>query len=400
MDYLDRMREHAEWEQYYLYCESSKHIGKRDLRLLREYIDGRRYITVLDNIKNNIPFPYPRRYTLNKMGVGKKRIVYTYEETENYVLKMLAFLMHDKDRIFADNLFSFRHDQGVRKAIASLVNRNGISEYYSYKLDIHDYFNSVEVERILWRLRKVFKDEEPTYKLIEEILLNPYVISEEGIAIEERKGIMAGVPISSFLANLYLTDLDWYFQNNNIIYARYSDDIIVFAKSREELEEYRQYIESYLHNEKLTLNPKKICYSEPNGQWNYLGIKYNSGVVDISDISLQKMKAKMRRKARALYRWKIKNKASDERAIRAYIKAMNNKLYNNPNKHELTWTRWFFPLINTDDSLRKLDAYMLECIRYIATGKHTKSNYNIRYHTIKEYGYKSLVNAFYKDLKP
>jgi len=235
---------------------------------------------------------------------------------------------------------------------------------------------------------------------IKEILLNPYVVSEEGVIIEETKGIMAGVPISSFLANLYLTDLDWHFQNEKIIYARYSDDIIVFAKSKVELEEYREFIESYLFNERLTLNPKKICYSEPNNQWNYLGIKYKSGVVDISDVSLKKMKGKIRRKARTLYRWKIKNNASDERALRAYIKAINNKLYNNPNKHELTWTRWFFPLINTSESLHKLDTYLLECIRYIATGKHTKANYNIRYHTIKEYGYKSLVNAFYKELKP
>ncbi len=399
MDYLDRMKDPIEWEKYYRYCESSDHIGKRDLRLLREYIDGRKYSAVLDNIKNDVPFPYPYKYTLNKMGVDKKRIVYTYDETENYVLKMIAFLLHDKDKIFAENLFSFRHDQGVRKAIASLVNKADISEYYSYKLDIHDYFNSVDVERILSRLQKVLKDEECTYTLINDILLNPCVVSEEGSLIEERKGIMAGVPISSFLANLYLTDLDWHFQNKKIIYARYSDDIIVFAKSQAELEEYREYIESYLLNERLTLNPKKICYSEPNSQWNYLGIKYKSGVIDISDVSFKKMKAKMRRKARALYRWKIKNNASDERAIRAYIKAMNNKLYNNPNKHELTWTRWFFPLINTSDSLHKLDAYLLECIRYIATGKHTKANFNIRYYTIKEYGYKSLVNAFYKELK-
>ncbi|OPZ88758.1 MAG: Reverse transcriptase (RNA-dependent DNA polymerase) [Firmicutes bacterium ADurb.Bin419] len=400
MDYLKRMKNPMEWEKYYTYCESSDHIGKRDLRLLREYIDEQKYSVVLDNINNHVPFPYPRKYTLNKMGVGKKRIVYTYDETENYVLKMLAFLLHDKDKIFAENLFSFRHDQGVRKAIASLVNKSDISNYYSYKLDIHDYFNSVDVGRILSRLRKVLQNEECTYMFIEEILLNPYVISEEGIIIEETKGIMAGVPISSFLANLYLTDLDWHFQNEKIIYARYSDDIVVFAKSKAELEEYREFIERYLISERLTLNPKKICYSEPNRQWNYLGIKYISGVVDISDVSLKKMKGKLRRKARTLYRWKIKNKASDERALRAYIRAINNKLYNNPNKHELTWTRWFFPLINTSESLHKLDTYMLECIRYIATGKHTKANYNIRYHIIKEYGYKSLVNAFYKELKP
>ncbi|NLL07219.1 MAG: hypothetical protein GX270_15880 [Clostridiaceae bacterium] len=400
MDYLDRLEKPIEWEKYYIYCENSAHIGKRDLCILREYIDGRKYSVVLNNIKNGVPFPYPRKRILNKIGVDKKRIVYSYGEAEKYVLKIITFLLHEKDKIFAKNLFSFRHDQGVRKAIASLVNKADISEYYSYKLDIHDYFNSVDVDRILPRLHKVLQNEESTYNLIKEILLNPFVINEEGIIIKERKGIMAGIPISSFLANLYLTDLDWHFQNRKVIYARYSDDIIVFAKSKVELEECREYIESYLAQEGLTINPKKIYYSEPHNHWSFLGIKYKDGVVDISDVSLKKMKAKMRRKARTLYRWKIKNNASDDRAIKAYIKAMNNKLYNNPNKHELTWTRWFFPLINTSDSLHKLDTYLLECIRYIATGKHTKANFNLRYQTIKEYGYRSLVNEFYKKLAP
>mgnify|MGYP001255384182 CR=1 FL=1 len=396
MDYLDRIENPMEWEKYYAYCENSGHIGKRDLFVLREYIDGRRYNAVLENIKNNVPFPYPKKFILNKVGADKKRIVYSYDEAEKYVLKIIAFLLHEKDKIFADNLFSFRHDQGVRKAIEYLVNKPDISEYYSYRLDIHDYFNSVNVKRILPRLQKVLENERATYNLIEEILKNPFVIGEDGEIIEERKGIMAGVPISSFLANLYLTDLDWHFQDRGIIYARYSDDIIVFAKSRAELEEYREYIESYLSQEGLKLNPKKIYYSEPHEQWSFLGIKYKDGVVDVSDVSLKKMKAKMRRKARALYRWKKRNNASSERAIKAYIKVFNNKLYNNPNKNELTWTRWFFPLINTSESLHKLDGYMLECIRYIATGKHTKANYNLRYHTIKEYGYKSLVNEFYR----
>jgi len=108
MDYLDRMKNPMEWEKYYTYCESSDHIGKRDLRQLREYIDERKYSVVLDNINNHVPFPYPHKYTLNKMGVGKKRIVYTYDETENYVLKMLAFLLHDKDR-FSQKIY-FRLD--------------------------------------------------------------------------------------------------------------------------------------------------------------------------------------------------------------------------------------------------------------------------------------------------
>lgn len=49
-----------------------------------------------------------------------------------------------------------------------------------------------------------------------------------------------------------------------------------------------------------------------------------------------------------------------------------------------------------DDYNEKFVEWMQENIRYIATGKHTKSNYNFRYVTMKECGYRSLVNEYYK----
>ena len=74
----------------------------------------------------------------------------------------------------------------------------------------------------------------------------------------------------------------------------------------------------------------------------------------------------------------------------------DTKLYDNPVYSELTWTRWFFPVINTDETLKKIDEYMQECIRYLATGKRTKSRYNFRYEDIKNLGYRNLVNEYYK----
>ena len=61
----------------------------------------------------------------------------------------------------------------------------------------------------------------------------------------------------------------------------------------------------------------------------------------------------------------------------------------------MTWARWFFPLITTDRSLHEIDLYAQQCIRTLATGKHTKSAYNFRYEQMKELGYVSLVNRYY-----
>ena len=206
---------------------------------------------------------------------------------------------------------------------------------------------------------------------------------------------MAGVPISGFLANLYLAELDNLFHQQNILYARYSDDIIVFGPTKEDISKHKSSIHQFLHDRKLTINESKEFEILPNEKLDFLGFSFQDNKVDLSDVALQKMKDKMRRKARALLRWKIRKKASPDRAIRAYIRYFNKKLFENPKDNEITWCRWYFPIITTDESLHILDSYMLQNIRYIATGKYTKANYNLRYDTIKEYGVKSLVHSYY-----
>ena len=39
---------------------------------------------------------------------------------------------------------------------------------------------------------------------------------------------------------------------------------------------------------------------------------------------------------------------------------------------------------------------MQQYIRYIITGRHDKENYRISYETLKDWGYCSMVNAYYK----
>ena len=196
---------------------------------------------------------------------------------------------------------------------------------------------------------------------------------------------------------MYLSDLDKMFAEEEIIYCRYSDDIIIFTKNKEAQERIKQKLLTTLENYHLTVNTAKEVATISNEPWTFLGLKYDNEEIDISDIALKKIKAKMRRKTRALIRWKnLKNKEPIY-AVKAFINAFNKKFYNNTDVHDMTWSRWYFPLITTDKNLRVIDQYMQECIRYIATEKHTKSRYNFRYNQMKELGYQSLVNNWYRN---
>lgn len=394
-DFLETIGDGSQWERFYEYCEAGEHATKQELSELRQFIDCGSFLTWDTHFRQGKPFPYAERTVLNKKGTDKKRVVYMFPGEAGIVLKYLSFRLHEYDGVFADNLFSFRMNRGVKRAVSDLLSVPGLSDKYVYKLDIHDYFNSVDVERIIPLIESAIGADQPGLcAFLKDFLRNPYVI-DAGRVIEDRKGIMAGNSLSSFLANLYLADMDRDFADRGIIYARYSDDIIVMADTEEEIGRYQDEILTRLSEKGMTVNPKKVFYARPGEPWDFLGITYHAGKVDVARASVEKMKGKIRRKARALYRWKVKKGASDEQTIRAYIRHFNRKFYANPNKSELTWCRWFFPVINTDESLKELDAYLIENIRFLVTGRHTKANYRLRYETIKSYGFRSLVHEYY-----
>jgi hypothetical protein len=208
---------------------------------------------------------------------------------------------------------------------------------------------------------------------------------------------MAGVPISGFLADLYLAELDGWMTEQGVLYARYSDDIIAFADSEERVRYLEDRIKGYLAECGLTVNSRKEFRTRPGEEWEFLGFSYHGGTVDVSRAAVDKLKAKLRRKARTLLRWRRRNSAAPESAIKAYLKHFNRKFYDNPIHNEVTWALWYFPVITSSQRLREIDEYMQQCIRFLYTGKYTKANYNLRYGRMRELGYRSLVAAYYRD---
>lgn len=395
MSIIKKINDRQVWEDFIAQKEAQGNISEKDLSDLKDFADKIEFSKVYEKIIKNEGFSIPKKTLINKKA-GKKRAVYTFCREENYVLKLISYLLKDYDHIFAPNLYSFRKNTGVKKAIDNILRIRNLDSMYVYKIDISNYFNSVDVEILLPLLQDVLSDDIKLYGFFESLLKNPYVQYEDEI-IEEEKGIMAGVPVSAFLANLYLKDLDHYFYQKGIPYMRYSDDILVFAKDENELSHIIDTIKCELKNKKLTVNSDKESVVKPKEKWTFLGFSYHKGVVDISNVSFEKLKAKMRRKARSLSRWASKKQVPPKFAARAFVKRFNTKLYDNPVFSELTWSRWFFPVINTSATLRKIDEYTLECIRYLATGTRTKSRYNFTYDDIKALGYRSLVHEYYKE---
>ena len=403
-DIYEMAHEAKAWERFYEDFASNEHAYKADIKKLRAYIDEKRYMTVLNEYEPTNAFHVPELIMLNKKGTGKKRAVFSFDDDASWLLKFFGYYLHGYDDIFSDNLYSFRKERSVKTAVARLIKQKNIASMYGIKLDIHDYFNSADTDIILDKLYVSLKGQDKLIALFENILKNPAykerTISPDNIPDKTKdpvhKGMMAGSPLSPFLANLYLSELDKHFDDTGFFYARYSDDMILFTDSRESLETELGVIYKFLEEKKLTLNPDKIMYIEPYRPFDFLGFSFKSGEVDVAVSSFEKIKKKLRRKVRAVERWKAKKKADPEKAVRVYIKYFNKKFFENPIRSELTWCRWYVPIITTDVTLKEIDHYMQECIRFLYTGKHSKRNYNLRYEEIKKLGYRPLVNEYHK----
>ena len=393
---IDDIKLDSNWIEYLEYKKSQKSMSKYEIRVLSEYILNKKYEDIVNKIcNNNYVFSIPTKKLVNKINKDKKRVVYSFNDDETMVLKLITYLFTKKyDGRYSKNCYSFRRKYTIKHAINRLVRCRNINKLYGYKIDISNYFNSIDVSMLLSILKR-FCNDEKLYILIEKLLTNNKVLFNNNIIEDNNKGIMAGIPISSFLANIYLIELDNYFRENNILYLRYSDDIIFFT-DKNNISYYIDKLNEYIEKYKLIINPEKIQYINPGDSWDFLGFSFNNKIIDLSGISKRKIKNKIKRSSKKIRRWMINKNVDSDKAMKVLIRKYNNKFYNINAKDGLTWSLWYFPVINTSKSLREIDNYLQQQIRYISTGRNNKKNYNVRYEKIKELGYKSLVNEYYK----
>lgn len=190
--------------------------------------------------------------------------------------------------------------------------------------------------------------------------------------------------------------MDKYFYENDICYARYSDDVIIFDeenKLKTHIETYRKYIK----DKKMIVNSDKEQIIAPGETWSFIGFEYRDGKIDIAHAAIRKLMGKIRRSARSIRRWCIKKNVPFEKGLMVFNRKFNKKFYCKDPSRDLCWTKWYFPLINTTKGIHAIDLYMQQYQRYLVTGKQKKSSYEVApYELLKENGYKPLVHEYYK----
>ena len=392
---ITQLTRQGAWEQFLAYRLMKGRFNWREFREADRFVEQEQYLQLAQRIAAGEGLGVPVKKIVNKMGTGKKRVVYSFAPEEMMMLKFIAFRLYDYDGMFAPNCYAFRRGVKAHDAIRNINRAVAGREMWAYKLDIHDYFNSISIDLLLPMLEDMLAGDRQLYGFFERMLTDRRV-AYKGETIVEDHGVMAGTPTAPFLADVYLSDVDKHFHAAGAIYARYSDDIIMFAPDLDTLREYKDQMAEFLGRYRLEVNPDKEQVFRPDEAYEFLGFKCHARDIDISEATKRKMKGKIKRRAKSLMRWSNKNHMSPEKAMKGLINHFNRKFYENGDDDALNWSRWFFPIINQTDGLREIDHYLQQNIRFLGTGKHGKANFRTGYDKLKMLGYRSLVNEYYQ----
>lgn len=384
------------WEDTYNKMILKQGFSKEDKNLIWGLKEIYRKDIVDELMSGEYIWSIPRKVEIAKSESRKKRAVYIYNTKDRYILGVLYRAVSEYYyNTLNKNCFSYKKKVGTSDAIRHIQENKNESLKFGVKVDIHSYFNSVSKERVIEMINELFYG--GIKKTIENLMLTDRVIYK-GKEITEFKSLIPGCAFGSFFANYCLLPCDKYFESENVIYARYSDDIIILTDTKEKLQNYLNIVLEYISNYGLTINPDKYTWFEPGDSVEFLGLKLcRDDKIDISDHAKQKIK-------KQIHRWCRKGRMEIERdyknfytVARRIIRKINNKNLFCAIDNETTfgWAMYAFSKITTIQSLVEIDNYTIDTLQAMKTGKHNKRNYGaISKDELRELGYLSLVDMY------
>jgi RNA-directed DNA polymerase len=169
-----------------------------------------------------------------------------------------------------------------------------IDEGYGHVVDIDlsKFFDRVNHELLMVRVAHKVGDKR-VLRLLGLYLRTGVEVDGETQATTE--GVPQGGPISPLLANIMLDDFDKELEKRGHRFVRYTDDFILFVKSKCAAERVMGSVTRYLEKElKLVVNQQKSRIVKAEA-CEYLGFIFKNKRITWSDASLEEFKYHIRR---------------------------------------------------------------------------------------------------------
>lgn len=163
--------------------------------------------------------------------------------------------------------------KGIHKAMRQVkkwITNDKKNTKYCLKMDIRKFFDSIDQQVLLNKLKKIIRD-------------NKFLHYLEMVITTTEKGLPLGFTTSQWFANFLLTELDHLIKEQwgAKYYIRFMDDMIIFGSNKRKLRQIKNKVEYYLKTIKLELKsnwqifPLANNAAQKKGRFlDFLGFKF------------------------------------------------------------------------------------------------------------------------------
>ena len=325
---------------------------------------------IYHDIKNGAyPFDEIRTRKIPKSN-GMHRTIYSSGFKDSIVLKALQiYLQAIINPLLTDSAIAFRKNMNGVKNAVKIAKRFSEGKYQNkilIKADIHDYFNCINTELLLQRLKPFINSE--AFDLLND-LFQKYSFLPQGLA-----------PMN-VLANFYLNNYDQNLRGLGI-YRRYADDFLLVI-DKGDLKIVKEKIFNELNKLSLTINKEKFKVIDVGEEFEFLGYVFRDGDIKIRRKTVHKLYSKIKN---------ILKKYNDLPNLQ-WVKEINDVLSIYSSK---SWLR-NFSYVNNVEQLKEIDKNIEVIIRKHFTGRwQGKSARVVNRRVLQQMSMKSLVNQYYR----
>ena len=260
---------------------------------------------------------------------------------------VLQVLQQHWDRSFSEHSYGFRPGRSAHQAVARAQRYIAEGHQWVVDIDLEQFFDRVHHDKLLGRLAQRVKDKR-VLKLI-RAFLNAGVI-EQGLVSPTTEGTPQGGPLSPFLSNIVLDELDRELERRGHRFVRYADDCNIYVGSeragRRVMESITRFITRRL---KLKVNQGKSAVARP-GERKFLGFSFTTG-----------REPRRRIAPEALERCKERVRGLTRRTRTVGLEGMVKEL-----AEYLTGWKGYFGYCQTPSVLRELDSWIRRRLRCVA----------------------------------
>ena len=263
----------------------------------------------------------PHIILIPKDDSDEMRKVYCNTAMDRFICTQISTVYNHmyRDRIHP-NCVSYQRGIGVphivRRIAKYLSSHPGLA---GWKLDIHHYFDSISQDALDQALNELDSGS-CIDRIVWDYLHDDTIIDEHGQVQHVYKGIAQGFAVSPFLANYMLRDMDAAISKMDVLYYRYSDDILVLGPDADKA---LGRINQHLKEKGLEIHPRKRKPISADTQFTFLGFAICGDNITLSKTKIERLKREIRRMTKT----RKGQPKHNEEVLKDVIRQINHELY-------------------------------------------------------------------------